>query len=334
MLNHTYQVSDTLDYTASTTKSIDIPETGYITELMLLLELYVTPSSIVSAAQDALARILDAIKITAAGGKNYYSVEDGRQSLYDAYHQYQGQLLHDPLPSAGGSAATVRMLIPLHFGLDPFDPFDKSIIIPAAELSNLKLEVTWGAASALGTGFPVTAGSSRIRAFVRELTLEKGETREVIWPGGINVPLYESRSIGLTTTASNLGKTDDVPVGSMLHSALVMVVDSSNDRSDANVTEVGTKYPKLALEEYRVNNMYALKAMNRKQFLLPGTLVGQPATWLSDLAGCFKFRFQEITGRAIGMDLSTAMTGDVKLGFTIGVGSGTIFILYKSISLG
>ena len=140
MLNHTYQVTDALSYSASTTKSIDIPETGYVTEMNLLLELYVTPSSIVSANEDALARIIDALKITAAGGKNYFTVEDGRQLLYHAYHQYQGQLLHDALPSAGGSAATVRALFPVHFGLDPFDPFDKSIIVPGAELSNFKLE--------------------------------------------------------------------------------------------------------------------------------------------------------------------------------------------------
>jgi len=334
MLNHTYQISDLLDYSASSTKTLDIPETGYITELLLLLELYVTPSSIVSAAEDALAKILDSIKITAAGGKNYFTVDDGRQALYHAYHQYQGQLLHDALPSAGGDATTVRMIIPIHFGLDPFDPFDKSIVVPAAELSNLQLSVTWGSASDLGTGYTVTAASSRIRAIVRELTLERGETREMIWPGGINVPLFESRSLSLTTTYSNLGKTDDVPVGSMLHSVLVLVADSSNDRTDTEVTEFGTKYPKLALEEYRIDNMYALKAMNRKQFLLPGTLVGQPSSWLSDLTGCFLFRFEEITGRAIGMDLSTAMTGDVKLGFTISTGSGTIYLLYRSIALG
>lgn len=332
MLNHTYQLSDTLDYTANTTVKVDIPETGYIAEIILLMELAITPDSVVSAAQDALARIIDSIKITAAGGKNYFSVEDGRQALYLAYHQYQGQLLHDALPSAGAGATTVRMVIPIHFGLDPFDPFDKSIVIPAAELSNLKLEVTWGAASDLGTGF--TVGTSRIRILVRELTLEKGETRDKIWPGGINVPLYESRSIDIVSTASNLGLTDEIPVGSMLHSVLGIVVDSSNDRSDVNVTEIGTKYPKLALEEYRVDNMYALKAMNRKQFLLPGTIIGQPTNWLSDLAGCFLFRFEEVTGRAIGMDLATAMSGDVLLGFTVSVGSGKILLLYRSIALG
>ena len=334
MLNHTYQVSDALDCDLSASKSIDIPETGYITEMNLLLELYVTPGTSVSANEDALARIIDSLKITAAGGKNYFTVEDGRQLLYSGYHQYQGQLLHEALPAGGGSAATKRAMFPIHFGLDPFDPFDKSIVVPGAELSNLKLEATWGANSDLGTGFTVTEASSQIRAIVRELTLEKGETRDAIWPGGINVPLYESRSITPSATASNLGKTDDVPVGGMLHSALIIVLDSSGDRSDTYVSEIGTKYPKLALEEYRIDNFYAAKAINRKQFLLPGTLVGQPSSWLSDPTGIVLFRFSEITGKAIGMDLTTAMTGDVKLGFTVATANGTIYILYKTIALG
>ena len=334
MLNHTYQVTDAVDFSASAAKSIDIPETGYVTEINLLPEIYVTPATSVSANQDALARLIDALKITAAGGKNYFTVDDGRQLLYHAFHQYQGQLLHDALPSAGGSAATVRALLPIHFGLDPFDPFDKSVIVPAAELSNFKLEVTWGSDSDLGTGFTITAGSSQMRAIIRELTLEKGESRDTIWPSGINVPLYESRSITPAATASNLGKTDDVPVGSMLHSALIIVLDSSGDRSDTYVSEIGTKYPKLALEEYRIDNFYAIKGINRKQFLLPGTVVNQPATWLSDLAGVALFRFSEITGKAIGMDLTTAMTGDVKLGFTVATANGTIFVFYKSIALG
>ena len=334
MLNHTYQVTDDLDFSASASKSIDIPETGYVSEIDLLSELYVTPATSVSANEDALARIIDSLKLTAAGGKNYFTVDDGRQLLYHAYHQYQGQLLHDALPSGGGSAGTIRALFPIHFGLDPFDSFDKSVIVPAAELSNFKLEVTWGADSDLGTGFTITAASSRIRAIVKELTLEKGETRDKIWPSGINVPLFESRSITPTATASNLGKTDDVPVGSMLHSALIISLDSSGNRTDSYVSEFGTKYPKLALEEYRIDNAYAIGALNRKQFLLPGTVVGQPSTWLADKAGLFLFRFSEVTGKAIGMDLTTAMSGDVKLGFTVASANGTIYILYKSIALG
>lgn len=337
MLNHTYTITSELTYSSGSDANIDIPETGYITDLVLVADMNITAGTSVTPNEDALLRLIDALKITAAGGKVYYDITDGRQGFYREYIRYQGELIYDTLPSAGSSDSHVRFLLPIHFGLNPFDPFDKSVILPAAEIDNLKLKITWGTDSSLGTGYTVNSGHFDVT--VRELTLEKGEVRDDYWPDGINVPLYEAREISLDATASNLGKTDDVPVGSLLNSATIMILDSGGDRSDAEISEVGLKYPKLALEEYRVDDIHHVKAINRKHYSIPGTAVnvgisGWPSSWLQDLAGTFLLPFEWVTGKAIGFDLSTAMTGDVQLGFTVDTTGGTLHILYYSIALG
>lgn len=317
MIQNTYTIDDTHTYASGSTTQIDIPESGYITEILALSAISITGGTSVSAAEDALARLIDAMQITAAGGKNYYDITDGRQGFYREYIRRQGQAQIDSMPAAGATA-TKRMLMVIHPGLNPYDPFDRSIIIPAAELSNLKHKVTWGAASTLGTGFTINSGTLSLT--VNEIVLEKGERREDIWPEGINVPMFEAREV-TTVVASNLGKTDEVPVGNMLNSVLVMVLDSSGDRSDSYVTDMGIKFPKQVRTPFE-SKWYELKARMRALYNLP-----------SDLTGIALIPLQWVSKRAIGLDLSAAMTGDVKLGFTIATASGTLHILYFNIGL-
>lgn len=321
MIQNTYTIDDEHTYSSGATTQIDIPESGYITEILALSEITIAGGTSVSAAEDALARLIDAMQITAAGGKNYYDITDGRQGYYREYIRRQGQAQIDSMPAANAAAAVKRMLLVIHPGLNPYDPFDRSIIIPAAELSNLKHKVTWGAASTLGTGFTITAASSTLSLTVNEIVLEKGERREDVWPQGINVPMFEAREVTISALASNLGKTDEVPVGNMLNSILLMVLDSAGNRTDANVSDVGIKFPKQVRTPFE-SKWYELKARMRALYNLP-----------SDLVGVALIPLQWVSKRAIGLDLSAAMTGDVKLGLTIDVASGTIHLLYFNIGL-
>ena len=317
MIQNTYTIDDTHTYSSGATTQIDIPESGYITEILALSAIGITGGTSVSAAEDALARLIDAMQITAAGGKNYYDITDGRQGFYREYIRRQGQAQIDSMPAANATA-TKRMLLVIHPGLNPYDPFDRSIIIPATELSNLKHKVTWGAAATLGTGFTINSGTLSLT--INEIVLEKGERREDIWPEGINVPMFEAREV-TTVVASNLGKTDEVPVGNMLNSVLVMILDSSGDRSDSYVTAMGIKFPKQVRTPFE-SKWYELKARMRALYNLP-----------SDLTGIALIPLQWVSKRAIGIDLSAAMTGDVKLGFTIATADGTLHILYFNIGL-
>lgn len=317
-----YTLTDYHTYAASTATQIDIPETGYISHISVLVKASITGGTAVSAAEDALARLIDAMSITAAGGKNYYDITDGRQGYYKEHLRLEGKPALDDMPSAGATS-TVFLEIIIHPGLNPFDLYDRSVVIPAAELSNLKSKITWGAASALGTGFTVNSAYAYLT--VHEWQLDPGESRDSLFPQGINVPLYEARELGLTASKSNLGQTDDFPVGSVLNSILIMVLDSSGDRADGEVDEVGIIYPKKQKAAPFRMDWYPLKHFTKSHYSLTTALTGLtqiPLEW--------------ITRRAMGMDLTAAMVGDVQLGLTTSLSgaSATIHLLYYSIALG
>lgn len=322
-------LTDEHTYSSGTETGLDIPETGYISHISCLVKLGVTGNSIVSpkkdassVLEDAIARIIDAMRITAAGGKNYYDITDGRQGFFKEYYRLEGKTQIGTLPAAGVTADVYLELI-IHPGLNPFDPWDRSVIIPGAELSNLKHRLTWGTEANLGSGYTIDSGVCTLTIY--EWQLEPGESRDALFPGGINVPLLEARELSITGDYSNLGKTDDVPVGSVLHSVLIMPLDADGDRSDGEITEVGLVYPKKQKATPFRQDWYPMKFGDKAQFSLATALVG-----------CNTLPLEWITRRAMGMDLTAAMEGDVKLGFTVALSNAaaTFHILYSSIALG
>ena len=322
-------LTDEHTHTASTETNIDIPETGYITHISCLVKLNVTGGTSVSpkadaddTLEDAIARIVDAMSITAAGGKNYFDITDGRQGFLKEYYRLEGRPQMGTMPAAGATE-DVYLEIIIHPGLNPFDPWDRSVVIPGAELSNLKHKISWAADSALGTGYTVNSGNCLLTIY--EWQLEPGESRDALFPEGINIPLYEARELAVAADYSNLGLTDDVPVGSVLQSILIMPLDSSGDRSDGELDEVGLIYPKKQKATPFRQDWYPMKFADKAQFSLDTALVG-----------CTTLPLEWITRRAMGMDLTAAMTGDVKLGFTVSLSNstGTLHLLYYSIALG
>ena len=317
MRYNTYEVVDTLDYSANTTKSIDLPRSGYITHIDCLLEASVSAGASASAAEDGITRLIKAARIKASGAKNFFDVTDGRQWEYIARLFYQNQLHKDSLPEAS-SSGTVRMQLPIHLGTNPFDLFDRTVVIPARELSNLVLEVEWGAASDLGTDY--TVSSATMYVTVHEVALEPGESVEDVWPEGLVSPRMEPNQLTLKQ-ASNLGFEHDAPVGDTLFWAFLMATTSAGARSNDVIDEVGVKLPKLRETPYRERwEQFVYKA--RRQYSLS-----------SDLTGVGMLPLSWISGEPYGLDLTAAMVGDVKLGFTVpsGGANGILHIVYMCI---
>lgn len=317
MLRNTYTHTTSLDFTASTAVRLDLPESGYITQLELLVTLTYDTGSAVSAKEDAISRLLSAVRMQSSGGKKFLDINDGRQLKYWDYFHTEGQIMEDTLSSTTSQTGEVSYAnYIVHLGYDWTDEFDPTIPVPAVTLNNFELEVTWGSSSTLGTGYTVTAASTNIQVTIHELTLEAGETEADFWPDGIIDPRVEARNISISEVATNLGLESNVPTGDMIYETLMIQYDSSDDRSDTNVTDVGIKFPKERRTPIDLK-WRAIKGRTRSKFRLT-----------SDVTGATMFSWEWLTGRAVGLDLRAAQVGDVRFGFTTSVASGSIDLVH------
>lgn len=316
----TYTITDEHTQKDDASTSVNIPESGYIPHMSCLLTATIVGGTTAEKAEDGLIRLIKSCRITAAGGKNYFDISDGRQWLYREHFRYQGQILKDALPDLGVTS-TVYMNLPIHFGVSPYDKFDKSVVLPAVEETNLQHTIEWGAISDLYTsGGEISSATMRIT--VSELNLLGGETRADVWPKGINLPLMEARQIDIKSEKSNLGQTDDLPVGAILNATTILILDSDDKKSDEGVSEVGVLYPREVRKTPFRSDWIPLKAITRTEFSVP-----------ADIKGATHFLWEKVSRRAIGIDMRPMRVGDVQLAFTTeeaGV-DGQIHLVYYSI---
>lgn len=314
----TYTLSDVHTYAANTTTRVEIPRNGYIAHIEAKLESSITGATTVSANEDALLRLIGSAKITGSGGKNYFDISDTRQWYYWSFLKYRGQCRLDAMPGVS-TTSTVYADLPLHWGLDPYNPLDKSIVLPARDEASLTSEISWNAATNLGTGF--TVNSAELKFSITEFVLEQGETKENLFRGGLLRPRFEPRQVSISSVQANLGLEDNLPVGDTVYESLIMVLDSSGNRNDnTNVTSFGVKFPRMR-ETPLQDDWEIVNLKTRRHFQLP-----------ANLTGITMVRYSDLTGRPEGLDLADAQVGDVKLGFTTGVASGTIHVLHYAFS--
>lgn len=313
MYKNVYPLSDTIGYVAGTTANVDIPKSGYITELNFLFTIRVTAAGGASGKEDPLARLINAARLTASGAKNYFDISDGRQWYYWQFFNYEGQISGDSLPV--GTSDDITLALKIHWGLDPYLDTDRTIILPSPELQNIKMEIDWGDTTDLGTGYTITAANSEAQITITELALEAGELRESVWATMLS-PRFEAREIPLSATSTNLGKTDDVPVGDVLYQTTELVLNSSGNRTNTNITEIGVKYPKERRTPFK-RKFNEMRAYARTKFRTTSTV-----------SGAFMLPWQVLTDKEKGIDLRGAQVGDVQLGHTVGTGSGTIHLLH------
>jgi len=318
MRRNSYTLPDTIAYSSGKKVRVDIPLSGYITHIDCLLTLNVEAGATPSAAQDGLAKIINSARIRAAGAKTYFDVMDGREWLWWAYFNQEGQIQQDTLPDAGSKEVT--LILPIHLGFNWYDQFDRTVVIPAREVTNLVMEVDWGTNSDLGTGITIdTDKTNEMKLDISELTLEAGDLREDVFPEGLVSPRMEPRIIDIAAAKANLGQEDEVPVGDTLFQTGIMVLNSSDNRSDSVVSEVGVKFPRRRETPWR-RDFDFVKAMSRRHFRTPASVTGAslyPWGWVS--------------GKPLGLDLAAAMVGDCKMGFTTTVASGEIHLLHYAV---
>ena len=229
---------ETLDYAASQTKSLALERVGLITDLELRMRFQTDTSDTPTIKEDALARIIKGIAIRDGQGHTWWACGDGRQLHWLNSLQFGGQVLMDTPPTSGTDNIS-EALWHIHFGVNPKNPFDPSSGIPALELGQLALEITWGSATDLAAA-SLTIDSGVV--YVTPATILAGPQYNAIRPG-ILLPNVRWEKYDIAAAIGELGVQRALPAATLLRKTLVIVTDADDTRmvtpTDQDVTEVG-----------------------------------------------------------------------------------------------
>lgn len=320
MIQQSYPATSTISYVASTKQGIDLPKSGFATQYDLMLKVRAATAATVVANQDGLARLIGGITVSASGGQRFLELTDGRQLYWQNYLKQEGELLEDTLYTTASQTAAangdIYLELLLHWGYDWTNEYDPTIPIPTPRLDNPRLDVTWGSNSSLGTGYTIDADNTEISVTVHELALEPGETEAEKFPDGMISPRIEARTKTIDEIAANLGFERNVPVGDILYETLIMQLDEDGDRSNAELTRMGIKFPKQRRTPWE-RTWQAMRAATRRKYRIPATLTGVAL-----------FPWEEVTRRAVGVDVKMAQEGDIVMGFTSEVESGSLHLVH------
>ena len=215
----------------------------------------------------------------------------------------------DAIPTTGTDNIS-EALWHIHFGVNPKNPFDPSAGIPAAELGQLALEITWGTVADLltgGSGAAIDSGVVTVTPATILAGPQYNQVRAVILLPNVRWERYD-----IAAAQGELGVLRELPAGTMLRKTGLMVLDSDGTRmvtpSDADVTEVG--YVK-ALENtvpWR-RNWIALEGDQQAVYGLAAKPVGVALVNWGNIVGDAAL---DLRGRLPGQDLigfSTVDTG-------------------------
>lgn len=317
MIQQSFPTSSAIPFVAGTKRGIELPKSGYACQYDLLLKLTVDTAATVVANQDGMARLLDGITVSASGGQRFLDLTDGRQLYWQNILKQEGEIFEDDLSTTASQTGEVQYLeMLLHWGFDWENEFDPTIPIPTPRLDNPRLDITWGTASDLGTGYTIDTDNTELQVTVHELALEPGETEAEKFPEGLISPRIEARVKTIDELVSNYGFERNVPVGDVLHETLIMILDDDGDRSDSEITGMEIKFPKQRRTPYE-RAWRQLRAATRRKYRVSTTPVGVTL-----------FPWEEITRRAVGIDMKMSSEGDVVMGFTTAVENGSLHLVH------
>jgi hypothetical protein len=343
-----YKTTQPLAYVASGRSQLALPDTGFITHIDLLFRWNIQSlvGTVRPKRQDGDAMIVNALQVKASSTQNYYDTSDGRQlkfkNVFD-YRSQHGNSLPQMVGHAAVAAADYYSLFRLHWGYNPFNPFDGSGVMPARLLQNPLLEINWGAFTDLypsavaGVDYNLAASDVTVQIYELAFT-ENGEWHRA-WPKGLPSPRIESEIRTVRSVHSNLSLEVDVPVGDAIWQTIIFAEDQTTGvRQDgigtatqSGPTEIGIKLPLDRSTRYRfdwetfkwyskvqsdVQEHAAVSAVdtnagpvtiNRYNFWAPTNVPH---------VGAGLIRWPDLTARKIGLDMTKAQQGDAKIGFT------------------
>jgi len=301
---------ETLDYAANMTRTLALERVGLITDLLLRLRMQYDTGTSPSPKEDALARIIKGMAIRDGQGHTWFACGDGRQLYWWGQLLYQGQMRLDELSKTAGQTNLIaEAFFRIHFGINPLNIFDPTAGIPAVELGQLSLEVTWGDKGDLGTDY--TIDSAYIEVTPATILADQYEKiRDEVLKPDIRWEKYD-----IDAVIGELGIRRELPVGVLLRNSLVIVLNSADNRSDADVSEIGYYKALENVIQYR-QKWETLRGYTQSRYGLPSTPTGVAMVQWSQIAA------------DAALDLRARLPGYDYLCFSSAVTGGDIYIMH------
>ena len=336
-------VLETIDFTASTPKSVDLPRDRAITEIDILFKCVYDTGSAVTQSMDAWFKMLGGISIQRSGGSKFVDIADARLLHFLNKKDY-GDALAAPKfePAVSQTDVTNYILMKLHFGNNPSNPFDPSGGILAEDLSELKFFVHWPAVDRGGTGV-TTDILSKVYLLVKGIQglTDRQKAR-------MATPKLHTTRWTIDAVYAALGKQIALPTGGHIRRSLLMLLDATaapdDLRIDTSITMVALVVPK---EQNR--NPFKASWYQAKHHTLgshgggiaadDASTYGAPTIDVKPDAGIVLVPYNQMTLVGArpdpwGLNMVKAAEGDLKLAFTVATGTGYLWRLDDEVSFG
>lgn len=310
----------------------DLERVGYITRIDVTAE--ITPSATLTGAgtvTDGLWRVFRNIKIV-GGSHTYITLPNDDAGMggtllhYLSENDGHGRGHHDG-PITAPNRTYVPITATLHFGSRPRTPsgwdnkFDMSGFIPAAEESQLRIEVQTSGNDVMDETVTITSGVYRFA--IHRVVGDPGEIRAEIARQGVRdlvVPAWTAENFAHTAARADYTEERDLPTGGFLKRIAIAEQDATADRSlraQDEATGFAIKLPDQNEEVIRVF------ADSLGAHLLPGSNL-MDGTTAPDFGGfaprgiyLLDLRPHVWTHPDLGLDLRGLKAGSAKLGMTI-----------------
>jgi len=312
---------------------VDLPRDGLITEITI--RAHVTATLTAAAYDDWFRRIIQNIKFEGDGGRAYLGMSGTQMScvlsLWNEITAHAPTLVSNgagiALAAPDVASATFDSIFKFHPGCNKSDPFDTSVVIPAAFLSMLQAKLTTTSNAVVDAAGLITAAT-----FNYEVAVVQGSTAE-LKALAVMSPVGSTLVYTHTADYSDFSYDIDVPAGAWLRSIIARITDDTGAlvgrRKNDEVTGMKLKKPKSGDFVFE-SNIAELQHTMAQRFGCPGvcgdvgpigaiaTIRPAPAAVLSMLPSGFVVIDLRMFGHPLyGLDLRGYQTGDLKLGLTI-----------------
>jgi hypothetical protein len=210
-----------------------------VTRIDWRIESNLTTSASPGTSQDYIWRLISSLSLSSPLG-NHLTLGDLRPLHFENRFRWGGHTFATPAaPGASATGVTKNVHLRLDMGVNPLDPWDLTGGIPA-HVGNFSLAGTWAAATQVGSGYTVNAGTLLRTKMYGVLPEQDGEAI----PRAI--PVIQTYQPQPSANSASLGTTWNFPKGHYLHSLTIMPaagVRPADNRSDTALQDIGIGIP-------------------------------------------------------------------------------------------